>query len=115
MGPAARGHIAIADEQRSLAVSAATFWEVAMLIRKSRLSMTRHVEEWHDNFVDLGMIIVPLSADILMQAVQLKDFHNDPADRFIVATAMNIEATLVTADRPILRWPGSLQTINAKV
>ena len=38
----------------------------------------------------------------------------DPADRFIVATAMATGATLVTADHRILRWPGTLNRHDAR-
>ena len=33
-------------------------------------------------------------------------FHNEPADRFIVATALVGGHTLLTTDREILAWPG---------
>jgi PIN domain nuclease of toxin-antitoxin system len=39
----------------------------------------------------------------------LRDFHADPADRFIAATALRHQACLLTADRLILAWPGTLQ------
>jgi PIN domain nuclease of toxin-antitoxin system len=32
------------------------------------------------------------------------DLHGDPADRLIVATAIVHGATLMTADRALLRW-----------
>jgi PIN domain nuclease of toxin-antitoxin system len=34
----------------------------------------------------------------------LRDFHGDPADRLIVATALQLSATLTTADEKILNW-----------
>ena len=41
-------------------------------------------------------------------------FHNDPADRFIVATALVGGHTLLTTDREILAWPGDLQRVDVR-
>jgi PIN domain nuclease of toxin-antitoxin system len=43
----------------------------------------------------------------------LAEFHPDPADRFIAATSMGRAATLITADQPMLRWPGPLRCRDA--
>jgi PIN domain nuclease of toxin-antitoxin system len=45
------------------------------------------------------------------------DFHNDPADRIIVATARHHEAPLLTVDRAILAYAekGHLQAIDASL
>jgi len=43
----------------------------------------------------------------------LNDFHGDPADRMIVATAMQTTAKLCTADKKILAWGGTLQRLDA--
>lgn len=39
-----------------------------------------------------------------IRAAQLRSFHGDPADRMIVATALENGATLLTADSKILSW-----------
>ena len=52
-----------------------------------------------------GIQIVPLSIDISVASTQLpRDFHVDPADRIIVATARHLGATLVTEDKLILTY-----------
>ena len=43
----------------------------------------------------------------------MSNFHPDPADRFITATALLSGATLLTADKQILEWPGTVRRINA--
>jgi PIN domain nuclease of toxin-antitoxin system len=40
------------------------------------------------------------------QSRQLPDFHGDPADRIIVATAITLGIPLITADKMIIRWNG---------
>ena len=48
--------------------------------------------------------LVPLHPEIAIASARLDDFHGDPADRLIVATAQQAGATLVTADSKILAW-----------
>ncbi|MCD6225047.1 MAG: hypothetical protein J7K32_05915 [Deltaproteobacteria bacterium] len=43
----------------------------------------------------------------------MRAFHGDPADRMILATALEYPATLVTADKRILAWGGLHQKIDA--
>ena len=49
---------------------------------------------------------------IAIRAVGLADFHADPADRLIVATALEGHR-LVTADERILGWTGPLSRVRA--
>jgi PIN domain nuclease of toxin-antitoxin system len=62
--------------------------------------------------VDAGVRELPITGDIAILAAGL-DLHGDPADRFIVATAIAHEATLITADRTLLRWRHKLSRQNA--
>jgi PIN domain nuclease of toxin-antitoxin system len=42
----------------------------------------------------------------------LIDFHGDPADRIIVATAMTLGIPLITADEKIIRWNESQRLLQ---
>ncbi len=95
---------ALADEK--LAVSAITFWEVAMLLNKKRLGLVLPVSVWHKNLLDSGLLEIPVTGAIGIRAANLDNFHGDPADRIITATALMHSALLVTADTKILSWPG---------
>jgi PIN domain nuclease of toxin-antitoxin system len=70
-----------------LGVAAISFWEVAMLARAERIHIALPPSEWRLRVVRLGIHEAPLSGDIAIAAVTLSDFHPDPADRFIVASA----------------------------
>lgn len=61
-----------------------------------------------------GLIEWPVDGDVALAAIELVDFHRDPADRFIVATAATQRATLVTADVAILDWSSRLSRLNAR-
>jgi PIN domain nuclease of toxin-antitoxin system len=55
---------------------------------------------------------IPVDGEIGIRATGLADFHGDPADRLIVATALGGHQ-LVTADERILDWPGALGRLRA--
>lgn len=59
-----------------------------------------------------GLREIPVDGDIGIRATELANFHRDPADRLIVATALGGHQ-LVTADRRILDWPGPLARLRA--
>jgi PIN domain nuclease of toxin-antitoxin system len=98
-----------------LAVSAISFWEVALLVRKGRLRLEQSLGVWRRDLLGRGVIELPLGGATCIAAAQLGYFHADPADRFIVATARELGATLLTADDKILAWSGRLDRRDARV
>lgn len=88
-------------------VSAISAWEVGMLVRRGRLALSMPVEEWLLAVQSLeGVSIIPISAEIAVQSANLPgEFHQDPADRMIVALARERNASLLTADEKIHRYP----------
>lgn len=97
-----------------LAVSAMTFWEMAMLHQRGRIQLVQPVPMWRRTLLDQGVIEIPLTGELGIAAATLPDFHADPADRFITATALRHRATLITADGRILTWSGSVQRHDAR-
>jgi PIN domain nuclease of toxin-antitoxin system len=55
-----------------------------------------------------------MSSEIAMRAADLESLRRDPCDRIIVATALVEDAVLLTADQPILDWPGRLHRQDAR-
>lgn len=96
-------------------VSAASFWEVAVLVAKKRIALNVAVERWRIDALRLGMEEVVLDGETAISAVALSDLHQDPADRFIVATAIRTQSELVTSDAKLLAWNGPLACIDARV
>lgn len=103
---------ALAEDE--LCVSAISFWEVAMLAAKGRLALAPSPERLRGELLASGLVEIPLSGEVAIAATKLEAFHGDPADRFLVATAMATSATLVTADARILDWPGRLERHDAR-
>ena len=106
LGQKSREMIRIATQTDSLYVSAITPWEVAMLVSKGRLSFSLEIGKWLGMALAMpGIRMTPLSVEISIASTQLPcEFHSDPADRIIVATARHIGATLVTEDKLILTY-----------
>ncbi|MEP7314809.1 MAG: type II toxin-antitoxin system VapC family toxin [Pseudomonadota bacterium] len=110
-----RSHTLIdaAAQSGALAVSAISFWEIALLIEKGRLQTSLAAEELRNRLLHAGVVEVPLSGDIAVLATQL-GLHADPADRFIAASAISRGATLLTADDRLLSWQHALKRHDAR-
>ena len=112
LGASARSAIDQAWQSDELCVSAVSFWEVALLKSKQRIRFPEDVGLWRREQLEQGAIELPLDGSIAIRAATLPDFHADPADRLIVATALEGHR-LVTADRRILDWPGHVSRLDA--
>ena len=113
IGAKCRRSIGKALEEGELAVSAFSFWEVAMLRSKGRIELLRDIGSWRIDLLESGLIEIPVDGEIGIRAYSLADFHPDPADRIIVATAMDGHL-LLTADDRILEWRGDLNRQDAR-
>ena len=107
-------HRTISDglSQGEIAVSAISVWEVGMLIDKGRIDLRLGLARWRETLYHQGLIELAVSGDIAERDATLQNIHGDPADRIIVATALE-DHILVTADRRILNWEGELDRIRA--
>jgi PIN domain nuclease of toxin-antitoxin system len=102
-------------DEAQLAVSAISFWEIAMLIAKRRLRALKSAGEYRSRILGTGVQELPVTGDICVLAGELENLHADPADRLIAASAIAHNATLVTADERLLRWRHPLRRQNAEV
>jgi PIN domain nuclease of toxin-antitoxin system len=112
LGKKARTKAVAALDDGQLAISAISFWEIALLIAKGRLRSLDDPSETRVLMLRTGIREMPLTGDIAILAVQL-DLHSDPADRFIAATAIAHDAMLMTADETLLAWRSKVRRINA--
>jgi PIN domain nuclease of toxin-antitoxin system len=87
-------------------LSAVTAWEIALLVDTARISLDVPVELWIERFVDRpGIEAVPLGHRAAGRSYQLHHFeHRDPADRLLIATAIDLGCALVTYDERIVRF-----------
>ncbi|HUQ94554.1 MAG TPA: type II toxin-antitoxin system VapC family toxin [Bryobacteraceae bacterium] len=87
-------------------VSIISIWEFGMLASKGRVRINNDKVQWvNDALKTEGITLIPLTPEAAMEASNLPgEFHGDPADRLLVATARHLGATLVTADECILEY-----------
>ena len=107
---------AIADQALAgdrLAISAVSFWEISMLVAKRRLRSLDSAVELRDQVLNSGINELPLTGDVAIIAASLEGLHG-AADRFIAATAIAYDATLMTADETLLGWRSKIRRINAE-
>lgn len=102
LGSEAIVQIDTAFQAGEIAVSAISFWEVAMLVSKGRIRMDMDLSVWRNDLLEQGVIELPVTGEIGIKAANLELFHGDPADRLIAATALQHSVTLLTADEKLL-------------
>ncbi len=87
-------------------ISSISAWEISMLISKGRLILSMDVESWLDEVAQIdGVRFVPVDNEIGIKSTALPgEFHKDPADRMIVATARKLAIPLVTADEKMISY-----------
>lgn len=105
LGPAHSKHI---EQHRStgLGISVISCWEVAKLMQYNRLKLACTLEEWMEGALKLpGIILLELTPRIAIESTKLPgNFHRDPADQLIVATARLHDLKLLTTDEKILKY-----------
>ena len=112
LSPKAKRAIAKEAARNDIVVSAISVLEIATLTRRGRLQLAVPVDAW---LADVQLLpelrIEPVTAPIAQMAGSFgDDMHGAPADRVIAATAMALNAALVTADAK-LRGYNALSTI----
>lgn len=93
-------------------VSSISVWEIYLLVKRGRLILTMDLSAWVAKIETLPYVqFVSVDNNIAAKSVLLPgNFHDDPADRMIVATAREKGAALVTADGRIRKY-SHVQTI----
>ena len=114
LGRVARQSCDVALAAGELAVPTVVFYEMGWALKRGRIEGPAIVRDWRNRILSLGVREIGLSAEIALRAVDLEELHSDPMDRIIIATALAEDAVLLTADRPILDWPGKMRRQDAR-
>lgn len=94
------------QEEERIFLSAISIWEIGMLVEKKRLTLAMDCLDWVEKSLALpGVNLLPISPRIAIQSTRLPGIqHGDPADRFLIATAIEENAVLVTQDLRLLDY-----------
>lgn len=88
-------------------VSAITAWEIAWKQAKGHLELGMPARAWFKLAMQVQQVReCSITASIALRTAELPRIHGDPADRFIVATALELGLPIVTPDHLIRQYPG---------
>ncbi len=106
--------VALSHPENESCLSPISVWETLVLARKGKLELDPAPQAWVREALQRSSLeMVPLTHAIALASEDLVDFaSNDPADRFLVATALEQGAVMITADAQVLDYAG-LRTIAA--
>ena len=95
------------NENDEIGISVISLWEIAKLVENGRLELPTSLEKWFSQALSYpGVQIIELTPEIAAESTRLPgEFHRDPADQIIVATARILKCKLVTSDERILKYP----------
>jgi PIN domain nuclease of toxin-antitoxin system len=96
----------VAQRYGKMYVSAISIWEIGMLAQKKRITLKEPCLKWVQESLQAPFIdLAELSPEISIESSELPgEFHGDPADRIIVATARIWKMPLITRDDRILQY-----------
>ncbi|MEQ1694056.1 MAG: type II toxin-antitoxin system VapC family toxin [Gemmatimonas sp.] len=101
LSPAVRA--ALASGEHEIWLSPISVWEALLLAERGRVRVDTAPAEWVQRMVRaLPRREAPVTHDIAVASRQLTLSHEDPADRFLAATAQVLGLTLVTADARLI-------------
>ena len=93
----------LTDARNEIWLSPVSVWEVLTLARKGRIILDGDPESWAREA--LGRVTLKeagLNYEVALRSMTVNLPHGDPADRFIAASAIVYDLTLVTADDRLL-------------
>lgn len=91
------------SDSNELWFSSISVWEILLLAEKDRISLGQDiVKSVREIFRRVPLKEAVLNQEVAIQSRIVQLPHQDPADRFLAATAMVYDLTLVTADSRLL-------------
>jgi PIN domain nuclease of toxin-antitoxin system len=100
-------HRTLANPANRRFLSPVSVWEVLTQLEKKRLRIREDFAVWFSRAIqDLKLEEAPLTWQPVQEIRFILPNHKDPADRFLVATAIANDLTLVTADAKLIAVPG---------
>ena len=97
----------ILDPANELWLSPISLWEFLVLVEKRRLAIPEDPGDWiAAALAEAPMHEAPLNHEVALTSRNIKVGHEDPADRFLAATAAVYDLMLATADERLLAGKG---------
>ena len=96
---------ALIDNAEYVAVSIASFWEIAIKQSIGKMQFCMTIPELESLCLDRDIQVLPIQSTVLEQIKSLPKIHGDPFDRLIIAQAQIGKMTIITRDRIIPQYP----------
>ncbi len=98
--------IVLEEKNSVLWLSPITFWEVMVLVDKGRLQLNVSPEKWLRGVLSrMPFREAALTVEVAINSRLLDLQNQDPADRFLLATAKIYKLTFITADKALGKAP----------
>ena len=98
----------VEDRRNDLLVSAASSWEIAIKYQLGKLPLPEAPERYVPHRVRaIGAHAIAVEHSHALAVANLPALHRDPFDRLLVAQALLLDLTLVTADPAVADYPAS--------
>ncbi|MGH8695076.1 MAG: type II toxin-antitoxin system VapC family toxin [Burkholderiales bacterium] len=95
---------ALARPATELWLSPISVWELLVLAERGRIKFAPEPRQWlREALGRTPAHEAPLTHQVAIRSREILPAHEDPADRFLVATALIYDLTLVTADETLIR------------
>jgi PIN domain nuclease of toxin-antitoxin system len=95
---------ALEASSNELWLSPISTWECLLLAKKGRAILEPDPVVWlRKRLEELRPIEAPVNHEVAIESERIDLAHQDPADRFLAATAVVFDLTLVTADDRLLK------------
>jgi PIN domain nuclease of toxin-antitoxin system len=101
--------------QGDVFISPISFWELECAVRRKHRTLAQPMEVWRLELFARGYRERPTTGEDAILSARLDDFHKHPADRLIVAVALNAGLTLLTSDSKSLAWSGLLHRMDTRL
>lgn len=94
---------ALRDPANEVWLSPISVWEVLLLVERGRLGLEEEPVRWIRRALDASRVReAPINHPVAIRSREVELDHEDPADRFLAATAEIYDLTLVTEDARLL-------------
>ncbi len=106
ISPSTRESLEEAALDGSLFLPVVAVWELASWEKSGQIVLSMPCAEWVNRaLIAPGLSVAEFSPQIAVEGANLPgDFHRDPIDRIIVATARQVNGQVATRDRRILDY-----------
>ena len=96
--------VILEDVDNELWLSPITSWEIIVLAEKGRIKLDEKPVPWMRNVLQtLPFWQADMTHEVALESRMIQLSHQDPADRFIAASAVVYRLTLITSDRNLLQ------------